>query len=257
MEIIKTIPESELNTARDTFRKVGEEGAEAKARADLARIEIIRGLIKYATDNGIAPKVAAACIMQEVVKPCTRTKAEQQKYQDMHRAGIIPPKELSGMLAYSTGAAYAKSIEIAMIKSKPFAVSLYAASLTENRENKANAHAQKILAAEAAAKEAATKAKTLATKAARSKSVEAKLAAEQAKLEAVKAQEAVRAVIDKAPVSKKTGGKVAKKAGPVKALTRHEVALHATALVAMLRSIGEECADEIADILADNNLLVK
>jgi len=139
-----------------------------------------------------------------------------------------------------------------------FSPSLYRAHKKEAQQAREAAHTQKLAQAESAAKAAATKAKSLASKAARSKSIETKLAAEQAKLDAVKANEAVRAVMDKAPVSTKTGGKVAsKKAGPVKALTRHEVAAHATALVAMLRSIGEECAEEIADILKENNLLAK
>jgi len=139
-----------------------------------------------------------------------------------------------------------------------FSPSLYRAHKKEAQQAREAAHTQKLAQAESAAKEAQAKAKTLASKAARSKSIEIKLAAETAKLDAVKANEAVRAVIDKAPVSKKTGGKIAaKKAGPVKALTRHEVAAHATALVAMLRNIGEDCADEISDILKENNLLVK
>lgn len=249
MEIIKTIPTDILTTARGEFDNAGTVAAQAFMRADMERARIIQRLLDYATGEGIAPKVAVPAIMVEVVKPCTLTKEEQ-------RQGLTPAS--TGKLAYSTGAAYAKSMELAMVKGKPFAVGLYAANLKEAQQAREAAHTQKLAAAESAAKEAATKAKTLATKAARSKSIETKLAAEQAKLEAVKAQEAVRAVVDKAPVSKKTGGKVAaKKAGPVKALTRHEVAAHATALVAMLRSIGEECAEEIADILKENNLLVK
>lgn len=258
MDIIKTIPASELEPARDKFKSAGESAAEALANASKARAAIIDGLITYAVNNGIAPKVAVQDIMREVVLPCTRTKAEDQMLKDMERAKVTPPKELAGKLAYPTGHAHAKSIEIAILQSKPFAVSLYAASLTEAKKAREAAHAQKVAQAEQAAKEAAAKAKTLAAKASRSKSVEVKLQAEQAKLDAAKAQEAVRAVIDKAPATQKTGGrKAAPKAGPVKVLTRHEVAAHATALVAMLRSIGEECAEEIAGILSDNNLLVK
>lgn len=249
MEIIKTIPTDILTAARGEFNNAGAAAAQAFAKADVERARIIQRLLDYAVSEGIAPKVAVPAIMADVVRPCTLTKEEQ-------RQGLTPAG--TGKLAYSTGAAYAKSMEIAMLKGKPFSTGLYAASLKEAQEAREAAHAQKILAAETAAKDAAAKAKTLATKAARSKSVEAKLAAEQAKLDAVKAQEAVRAVVDKAPVSAKTGGrKAAAKAGPAKVLTRHEVAAHATALVAMLRSIGEECADEVADILADNNLLVK
>lgn len=249
MEIIKTIPSGMLTAARSEFHNVGAAAAQAFAKADVARAGIIQKLLDYAVSEGIAPKVAVPDIMNEVVKPCTLTKEEQKQ-------GMTPAS--TGKLAYSTGAAYAKSMEIAMTKAKPFAAGLYAAHLKEAQAQREAAHAQKVLAAETAAKDAAAKAKTLAAKASRSKSVEVKLAAEQAKLDAAKAQEAVRAVIDKAPVTQKTGGrKATPKAGPAKVLTRHEVALHATALVAMLRSRGEECADEIADILADNNLLVK
>lgn len=248
MEIIKTIPSGMLTSARGEFDNAGTVAAQAFAKADVERARIIQRLLDYAVSEGIAPKVAVPDIMAEVVRPCTLTKDEQ-------KAGLTPAG--TGKLAYSTGLAYAKSMELAMLKARPFAVGLYAASLKEAQQAREAAHAQKVLAAETAAKDAAAKAKTLATKAARSKSVEVKLAAEQAKIDAVKAQEAVRAVVDKAPVSTKTGGKVAKKAGPAKVLTRHEVAAHATALVAMLRSIGEDCADAIAEILADNNLLVK
>ena len=249
MEIIKTIPTEKLATARGEFHNAGAAVALAITKADVARASVIQKLLDYAVSEGIAPKVAVSAIMEEVVRPCTLTKEEQKQ-------GLKP--ETTGKLAYSTGAAYAKSMEIAMLKGKPFAVGLYAAHLKEAQQAREAAHAQKVAQAEQAAKDAAAKAKTLATKASRSKSVEAKLAAETAKLDAVKAQEAVRAVIDKAPVTQKTGGrKAAPKTGPAKVLTRHEVALHATALVAMLRGIGEECADEIADILADNNLLAK
>lgn len=250
MEIIKTMPTDLLTTARGEFDNAGTAAAQAFARADQERARIIQRLLDYAVSESIAPKVAVEAIMSDVVKPCTLTKEDQ-------RAGHTPAS--TGKLAYSTGAAYAKSMEIAMLKARPFAVGLYAASLKESAQAKEAAHAQKLAQAEQAAKDAQTKAKTLATKAARSKSVEAKLAAETAKLEAVKAAETVRAVIDKAPVSGKTGGrKAAPKNGPVKAVTRHEVALHATALVAMLRSVGEDdCADEVADVLRDHNLLAK
>ena len=249
MEIIKTIPSGMLTAARGEFHNVGAAAAQAFAKADVARAGIIQKLLDYAVSEGIAPKVAVPDIMAEVVRPCTLTKEEQKQ-------GMTPAS--TGKLAYSTGAAYAKSMEIAMAKAKPFAAGLYAAHLKEVQQTREAQHAQKVAQAEQAAKDAAAKAKTLAAKASRSKSVEAKLAAETAKLDAVKAQEAVRAVIDKAPVTQKTGGrKAAPKAGPAKVLTRHEVAAHATALVAMLRSIGEECADEIADILEENNLLVK
>lgn len=257
MDIIKTIPTEKLAAARGEFLNAGKAAADVIAKADVARTATINGLIKYAREHGIAPKVAVSAIMLEVVSPCTRTKAEDQKVKDYQTAGLDAPIDLLAKLAYPTGHAYKGCMEVAFQKNVDFSPSLYRAHKKEAQQAREAAHAQKVLAAETAAKDAATKAKALATKAARSKSVEVKLAAEQAKLDAVKAQEAVRAVIDKAPVSTKTGGKVAKKAGPAKVLTRHEVAAHATALVAMLRGIGEDCADEIADILAENNLLVK
>lgn len=250
MEIIKTMPEAMLAAARGEFDNAGTAAAQAFARADIERARIIQRLLDYAVSAAIAPKVAVPAIMQEVVKPCTLTKDEQAQ-------GLTPAG--TGKLAYSTGAAYAKSMEIAMLKAKPFAAGLYAAHLKEAAQAKEAAHAQKLAQAEKAAKDAAIKAKAATAKASRSKSIEAKLAAETAKAEAEKAQQAVRAVIDKAPVSAKTGGKkAAPKNGPVKALTRHEVALHATALVAQLRSIGEdECADEVAEVLREHNLLAK
>lgn len=258
MDIIKTIPMEVLDAARGAFLNAGTEAAKVLAKADVARTATINGLIRYARDYGIAPKVAVSAIMLEVVTPCTRTKAEDQKLKDYQTAGIDAPIELLAKLAYPTGHAYKGCLEVAFAKNVDFSPSLYRAHKKEAQQAREAAHAQKIAQAETAAKDAAAKAKTLAAKAARSKSVEAKLAAETAKLEAAKAQEAVRAVIDKAPGTQKTGGrKAAPKAGPAKVLTRHEVAAHATALVAMLRSIGEECADEIAGILSDNNLLVK
>lgn len=259
IEIIKTIPTEKLAAARGEFMNAGKAAADVIVKADTARTATINGLIKYAREQGIAPKVATAAIMLEVVLPCTRTKAEDQKVKDYQTAGLDAPMDLLAKLAYPTGHAYKGSMEVAFAKNVDFAPSLYRANKKEAQDAREAAHAQKILAAETAAKDAAIKAKTLAAKASRSKSVEAKLAAETAKLEAIKAQETVRAVIDNAPATQKTGGrKAAPKAGPVKALTRHEVSAHATALVAMLRSIGEEdVAQEIADILADNNLLAK
>ena len=248
-DIIKTMPESVLTQAYGEFANAGTAVAQAAARADTERTRIIQRLLDYATSESIAPKVAVSGIMEKVVLPCTLTKAEQQ-------AGVSPLA--SGKLAYSTGLAYAKSMEIAMIKGKPFAPGLYAAHLKEAQGLREAAHADKLRKAEETAKDAAIKAKAMASKAARSKSVEAKLAAEAAKVEAAKAQETARKLADM-PTTTKTGGKVsAKKAGPAKVLTRFEVAAHAAALVAMLRDIGEEsCADDIADILKEHNLLTK
>lgn len=258
MEIIKTIPTEKLAAARGEFMNAGKAAADVIAKADVARTATINELVKYAREHGIAPKVAVSAIMLEVVTPCTRTKAEDQKVRDYQTAGIEAPIELLAKLAYPTGHAYKGCLEVAFAKNVDFSPSLYRAHKKEAQQAREAAHAQKVAQAEQAAKEAAAKAKTLAAKASRSKSVEAKLAAETAKVEAAKAQEAVRAVIDKAPVTQKTGGrKATPKTGPAKVLTRHEVTAHATALVAMLRSIGEECADAIAEILADNNLLAK
>lgn len=248
MEVIKTMPESLLSHAYGEFANAGTAVAQAAARADTERTRIVQRLLDYAMAEGIAPKVAVSGIMEKVVLPCTLTKAEQQ-------AGVTPLA--SGKLAYSTGQAYAKSMEIAMAKGKPFAPGLYAAHLKEVAAAKEAAHAEKLAKAEAEAAEKAKAAKAAATKAAKSKSEDAKLAAAQAKLEADKAQEAVRKAIDAAPISQKTGGRKKTKVEPAKVLTRHEVAMHATALVAMLRNLNEACADEIADILAENNLLVK
>lgn len=251
MDIIKTIPSGMLTAARGEFNNAGVVAAQAFAKADVARAGIIQRLLDYAVAEGIAPKVAIPDIMSEVVKPCTLTKEEQKQ-------GMTPAS--TGKLAYSTGAAYAKSMEIAMLKGKPFAAGLYAAHLKEAQQSREAAHAAKVLTAEQAAKDAAAKAKSLAAKAARSKSVEVKLAAEQAKLAAEQAQEAVRAVVDKAPVSSKTGGKQAKKAGPAKVLTRYEIALHFATGLAMLENYGDEeskAAEEIAEILDGINMLVQ
>lgn len=248
MEVIKTMPESMLTHARGEFDNAGTAVAQAAARADSERVKIIQRLLDYAVSEGIAPKVAVSGIMEKVVLPCTLTKAEQQ-------AGVTPLA--SGKLAYSTGQAYAKSMDVAMLKGKPFAPGLYAAHLKEAQGLREAAHAEKLAKAEAEAAEKAKAAKAAATKAAKSKSEEAKLAAAQAKLEAEKAQAEVRKAIDAAPVSQKTGGRKKTKVEPAKVLTRHEVAMHATRLVSMLRDLKEPCADEIADILEENNLLVK
>jgi len=248
MEVIKTMPEGILIRAYGEFANAGTAVAQAAARADSERVKIIQRLLDYAINEGIAPKVAVSGIMEKVVLPCTLTKSEQQ-------AGVTPLA--SGKLAYSTGQAYAKSMEIAMLKGKPFAPGLYAAHLKEAQALREAAHAERLAKAEAEATEKAKAAKAAATKAAKSKSEEAKLAAAQAKIEAEKANEAVRKAIDAAPVSQKTGGRKKTKVEPAKVLTRHEVALHATRLVSMLRNLNESCADDIADILADNNLLVK
>tara|TARA_R110000868_G_scaffold11802_3_gene57599 strand:+ start:488 stop:1243 length:756 start_codon:yes stop_codon:yes gene_type:complete len=249
MEIIKTMPESLLNLARGEFDNAGTAAAQAFVRADQERARIIQRLLDYAVSEGVSAKVAVPAIMSEVVKPCTLTKEEQKQ-------GQTPLA--TGKLAYSTGAAYAKSMDIAMTKGKPFAVGLYAAHLKEAQGAKEAAHAAKLIAAETLAAEKAAEAKALATKAAKAKaSEETRLAAAQAKIDAEKAQAEVRKAIDAAPISQKTGGrKSAPKSGPIKALTRHEVALHATALVAMLESIGElSVASEVREILTDNNLL--
>lgn len=249
MEVIKTMPESILTLARGEFDNAGTAAAQAFIRADQERARIIQRLLDYAVSEGVSAKVAVPAIMSDVVKPCTLTKEEQKQ-------GQTPLA--TGKLAYSTGAAYAKSMDIAMTKGKPFAVGLYAAHLKEAQGAKEAAHAAKLVQAETIAAEKAAEAKTLATKAAKAKaSDEVKLAAAQAKIDAEKAQQAVRKAIDNAPISQKTGGrKAAPKSGPVKALTRHEVALHATALVDMLERIGElSVASEVREILADNNLL--
>lgn len=251
MEFIKTMPESILAHARGEFDNAGTAAAQAFIRADQERARIIQRLLDYAVSEGVAAKVAVPAIMSEVVKPCTLTKEEQKQ-------GQTPLA--TGKLAYSTGAAYAKSMELAMTKGKPFAVGLYAAHLKEAQGAKEAAHAAKLIAAETLAAEKAKEAKELASKAAKAKaSDEVKLAAAQAKLDAEKAQSDVRKAIDAAPVSQKTGGrKAAPKSGPIKALTRHEVALHATALVAMLESIGElSVASEVREILTDNNLFAE
>lgn len=248
MEVIKTMPESLLARAYGEFANAGTAVAQAAARADTERTRIIQRLLDYATGEGIAPKVAVSGIMEKVVLPCTLTKAEQQ-------AGVTPLA--SGKLAYSTGQAYAKSMDIALLKGKPFAPGLYAAHLKEAQAARESAHAEKLRKAEAEATEKAKAAKVAATKAAKAKTAEAKAEAEKAKAEAEKANEAVRKAIDAAPISQKTGGRKKTKVEPAKVLTRHEVALHATALVAMLRQYSYACADEIADILSDNNLLVK
>ena len=251
MEIIKTMPESILAHARGEFDNAGTAAAQAFVRADQERARIIQRLLDYAVNEGVSAKVAVPAIMSEVVKPCTLTKEEQKQ-------GQTPLA--TGKLAYSTGAAYAKSMDIAMAKGKPFAVGLYAAHLKASQGAKEAAHAAKVAQAEALAAEKAAEAKALASKAAKAKaSEEVKLAAAQAKLDAEKAQSDVRKAIDAAPVSQKTGGrKAAPKSGPVKALTRHEVALHATALVAMLESIGElSVASEVREILTDNNLFAE
>lgn len=247
MEVIKTMPEGILTQAHGEFANAGQVVVQANARADQERVRIVQRLLDYATGEGIAPKVAVSGIMEKVVLPCTLTKAEQQ-------SGVTPLA--SGKLAYSTGQAYSKSMELAMIKAVPFAPGLYAAHLKEAQTKRETAHAEKVRAAEIAAGEAAKAAKAAAQKAARSKSEAAKAEAEKAKAEAEKAMLAARAVADAAPESKKTGGRKAKSSTPATVLTRHEVAMHATALVGMLRALGEECAEEVADILADNNLLV-
>jgi len=248
MEVIKTMPESLLNLARGEFDNAGTAAAQAFIRADQERARIIQRLLDYALNEGVAAKVAVPAIMLEVVKPCTLTKDEQKQ-------GLTPLA--TGKLAYSTGAAYAKSMELAMTKGKPFAVGLYAAHLKEAQGAKEAAHAAKLAQAEQVASDKAAEAKALASKAAKAKaSDEVKLAAAQAKLDAEKAQAAVRKAIDAAPISQKTGGRKATKVTPAKVLTRHEVALHATALVTMLESIGElSVASEVREILADNNLL--
>ena len=248
MEVIKTMPESLLTLARGEFDNAGTAAAQAFIRADQERARIIQRLLDYAVSEGVSAKVAVPAIMLEVVKPCTLTKEEQKQ-------GRTPLT--TGKLAYSTGAAYAKSMEIAMLKGKPFAVGLYAAHLKEAQSAKEAAHAAKLVEAEKLAAEKAAEAKALATKATKAKaSAEIKLQAAQAKLDAEKAQAAVRKAIDSAPVSQKTGGRKATKVTHAKVLTRHEVALHATALVAMLESIGElSVASEVREILSDNNLL--
>lgn len=248
MDVIKTLPENVLTLARGEFANAGTVAAQAFARADVERTRIIQRLLDFAVSEGVAPKVAVPDIMAAVVKPCTLTKAEQAD-------GLTP--YTTGKLAYSTGAAYAKSMELAMLKGKPFAVGLYAAHLKEAQGKREADHAAKVIAAEQAAKVAQEKADAAIKKAARSKSAEVKIAAEEARKEAEKAQRAARTVID-TTTSKKTGGKVSAKTPTVtKALTRHEVAMHATALVAMLRSIGEtDAAEGIAEVLSDNNLLV-
>lgn len=253
MEVIKTMPESILNLARGEFDNAGTAAAQAFIRADQERARIIQRLLDYAVTHGVAAKVAVPAIMSDVVKPCTLTKAEQKE-------GLTPLA--TGKLAYSTGAAYAKSMEIAMTKGKPFAVGLYAAHLKEAQGAKEAAQAAKLAQAETLAAEKAKEAKALASKASKAKaSDEVKLAAAQAKLDAEKAQSDVRKVIDAAPISQKTGGrKAAPKAGPVKALTRHEVALMGASFMAALRPFGADeaaAADEIADILEGINLLLK
>jgi hypothetical protein len=248
MEVIRVIPEDILGKAFGEFANAGAAAAQAAARADAERVKIIQRLLDYATGEGIATKVAVSNIMERVVLPCSLTKSEQQ-------SGVTP--FASGKLAYSTGQAYARSMELALKLGKPFAPGLYAAHLKEVAARKETEHAAKVAEAEAEAAAKAAAAKAAAAQAAKSKDAAAKAAAQAAKVEAEKANEAVRAAIDAAPVSKKTGGRKAAKTAPAVTLTRHEVAMHATRLVAMLRSIGEECADEIADILSDNNLLVE
>jgi len=248
MDVIKVIPEDVLGAAYGEFANAGVAAAQAAARADTERVRIIQRLLDYSVGEGIAPKVAVSNIMEKVVLPCTLSKAEQAN-------GVTP--FASGKLAYSTGRAYAQSMELALKLGKPFTPGLYAAHLKEVAARKEADHAEKVAKAEAEAAEKAKAAKAAAAKAAKAKTDAAKAAAQAAKIEAQRAQEAVRAVIDAAPVSQKTGGRKATKAAPAVTLTRHEVALHATRLVAMLRSIGEECAEEVAEILGDHNLLVK
>jgi len=255
--IVKTIPADTLAKYRKQFAGAGIQAASSAAKAYLLRVKIINDLMDIARTTGVAAKVAIADIMREVVKPCARTKDEQIAFNDMLSADIVPPTELAGKLSYSAGHAYKKSMELAFAQGKPFTPSLYAQASSKSAADKKAAHAEKVRAAEIEAEEAAKAAKAAATKAAKSKSEEAKLAAAQAKLEAEKANEAVRKAIDAAPISQKTGGRKKTKVEPAKVLTRHEVAMHATRLVSMLRDLKEPCADEIADILAENNLLVK
>lgn len=259
MEIIKTMPENELLATRKALESIGKGLTEAILSADVMRAQAINDLLDIARETGVSAKVAVADIMESVVKPVSLVKNEKG----------IPPTKVAGKitdygttwkLGYSTSRAYAKGMEISFAKGVPFYVSLYKDTLDAEKVQKQADHAAKLLAAETLAAEKAAEAKALASKAARAKATdEVKLAAAQAKLEAEKAQQAVRKAIDAAPISQKTGGrKAAPKSGPVKALTRHEVALHATALVAMLESIGElSVASEVREILADNNLFAE
>lgn len=257
MEVIKTMPESILAHARGEFDNAGTAAAQAFIRADVERTKIINDLMDIARTTGVSPKVATEDIMREVVKPCARTKPEQEEFKTLEKAGSVPAA-LAGKLGYNMGLAYGHSLELAFAKGIPFTPSLYHTHKKELAVKKQADHAEKLAQAETLAAEKAAEAKALASKAAKAKaSDEVKLAAAQAKLEAEKAQSEVRKVIDAAPISQKTGGrKAAPKAGPVKALTRFEVALHATALVDMLERIGElSVASELREILADNNLL--
>ncbi|RPJ30172.1 MAG: hypothetical protein EHM17_16275 [Verrucomicrobiaceae bacterium] len=257
MDIIKTMPADTLATYRAQFENVGTATATAIARADVERAKIINDLMDIARTTGVSPKVATEDIMREVVKPCARTKPEQEEFKLLEKAGSMPAT-LAGKLGYNMGLAYGHSLELAFAKGIPFTPSLYHNHKKELAAKKQADHAEKVAQAEQVASDKAAEAKALASKAAKAKaSDEVKLAAAQAKLDAEKAQQAVRKAIDAAPVSQKTGGrKAAPKSGPIKVLTRHEVALHATALVAMLESIGElSVASEVREILADNNLL--
>jgi len=262
--IVKTMPEGLLIDMRKKFAQAGKTAANAAARADKVRVQIVQDLMDKAKTLGVAPKIAVLDIMREVVKPCARTKPEQAEYDALKKAGVSiadMPEKLASKLSYSAGNAYGKCIEIAFATGVPFAPSLYAKASNNAAATARAEQDKKIRAAEEKAKAAADAAKAAAAKAAKAKTDSAKAEANKAKVAAQAAQDAVRKLID-APTSKKTGGrKAAPKASGTVTLTRHAVALHFAESLRMLRALGGaddvKAADEIAAILDGINLLAK
>jgi hypothetical protein len=264
MDIIKTIPENDVTAAIKAVLVANTKAMLAQGTAHVARCAVMQRLIDTAKGSGVSLKQALVDI-DTAVKGFSLAKNEEPipAKRDasgafvLDKNGDILDPGTEWKLGYSMGRAYVNSADIAFAKGIPFSPSLYHNNKKELAAKKQADHASKLAQAETLAAEKAAEAKALATKAAKAKaSEEVKLQAAQAKLDAEKAQAAVRKAIDAAPVSQKTGGRKATKVTPAKVLTRHEVALHATALVAMLESIGElSVASEVREILSDNNLL--
>lgn len=266
IETVKTISENDILATVANVRAVNLAAMKAQGNAHNARRAIMQTLIDAAKSAGVSQKQAIEDI-DTAVKGFSLAKGEKIVLAARDASGgflldengefVDPGTEWK--LGYSMGRAYVQSAQIAFATGVEFSLTLYHRKSADEAEKRKRDAADKLAAAERVAKEAQEKAQAAAKKAARSKSVEVKLAAEAAQAEAVKAQETVRTLID-TPTTKKTGGRKKKETAPSapKTLTRHEVAMHATALVAMLRGIGEDtCADDVADILTDHNLLVK
>lgn len=267
--IVKTIPENDIRATCERLQIAGENEIMASGASHVMRCAAMQTILDTAKSAGVSLKQALIDV-QQVIAVCALKKKEVMIPAERDARGVPIVVKTKGKpdrlknpntewkLSYSMGRAYVKSFEIAWVQPNTlFSPSLYHNKSKADKEAKEAAHAEKVRAAELAAEKAAKAAKAAATKAAKAKTDEAKAEAAQAKAEAEKANEAVRAAIDAAPVSQKTGGRKKTKVEPAKVLTRHEVALHAARLVSMLRDLKEPCADEIADILSDNNLLVK